>query len=69
MKLRLPFKEGLTLEIRRFSLTRSLEGNEQVKRSLKSSRDAVWPISERCGKMLDGVAVARCLPVKTETPK
>ena len=69
MELRLPFKEGLTSEIRRFSLTRSLEGDEQVEIILKSSREAVWPVSERCAKILDGEAVARFLPVRTETIK
>ena len=46
MDLRLPFKEGLTLE-----------GREQMERILKLSRDAVWPCSERCAKILDRVAV------------
>ena len=69
MELRLLFKEGLTLEIKRISLTRSSEGEEQEERTLKSSRDVVWPVSERCAKILDGVAVARFLPVRAETPK
>ena len=58
MELRLQFKEGLTLEIKRLSLTRSLEGEKQEERILKSSRDAVWPVTERCTKILDGVAMA-----------
>ena len=69
MELRLPFKEGLTLEIRRLSLTRSSGGEEQGERISKSSRNAVWPVSERCAKILDGVAVARFLPVRAEIPK
>ena len=69
MKLRLPFKEGLILGIKRLSLTRSSEGEEQEEGILKSSRDAVWPLSVRCAKILDGVEVARFLPVRAETPK
>ena len=69
MELRLPFKEGLTLEIKRLSLTRSSEGEEQEERILNSSRDAVWQVSERCAKILDEVAVAPFLPVRVETPK
>ena len=57
MELRLPFKEGLILEINRLSLTRSSEGEEQEERILKSPRNAVWPVSERCAKILDGVEV------------
>ena len=57
-KLRLPFKEGLTLEIKRLSLPRSLEGEEQEERILQSSRDVVWPVSERCAKILDRVEIA-----------
>ena len=34
IELRLPFKEGLILEIKRLSLTRSSEGEEQGKRIL-----------------------------------
>ena len=41
MELRLPFEEGLTLEIRRLSLTRSSESEEQAERILKLPRDAV----------------------------
>ena len=48
MELRLPFKEGLILEIKRLSLTRSSAGEEQEERIFKSSRDAVWPVTERC---------------------
>ena len=48
MELRLPFKEGLILEIKRLSLTRSSGGEEQEERILKSSRDVVLPVSERC---------------------
>ena len=69
MELRLPFKEGLTLEIKRLSLTRSSEGEEQEERILTSSRDAVWPVSKRCAKILNGVTVASFLPVRAETPK
>ena len=39
IKLGLPFKEGLTLEIKRLSLTRSSEVEEQEERILKSSRN------------------------------
>ena len=38
MELRLPFKEGLTLEIKRLSLTRSYEVEKQEERILKSLR-------------------------------
>ena len=69
IELRLPFKEGLTLEIKRLSLTRSSEGEEQEERILKLSRDAVWSVSERCAKILDGVEVTHFLPIKAETPK
>ena len=69
MQLRLSFQEDLTLEIKRLSLTRSSEGEVQEEQILKSSRDAVWPVSERCAKILDGVAVARFLPARAETPK
>ena len=37
IELRLPFKEGLILEIKRPSLTRSSEGEEQEERIFKSS--------------------------------
>ena len=69
IELRLPFKEGLTLEIKRLSLTRSSEGEEQEERILKLSRDAVWSVLERCAKILDGVEVTHFLPIKAETPK
>ena len=69
MELRLPFKEGLILDIKKLSLTRRSEGEEQQERILKFSRDAVWPVSERCAEILDGVEVARFLPVMAETPK
>ena len=69
MELRLPFKEALTLEIKRLSLTKSCEGKEQEERILKSSRNAVWPVSEIYAKILDGVAVARFSPVRAETPE
>ena len=69
VELRSPFKESLTLEIRRLSHTRSSGGEEQDEIILKPSRDEVWPVSERCAKMLDGVAVVRFLPVRAETPK
>ena len=69
MELRLPSKEGLTLEIERPPLTRSSEGKEQEERILKSSRDAVWQVLERYGKILGEVAVAHFLPVMAETRK
>ena len=65
----MPFKEGFTLEIRRLSLTRSSKGEEQEERISKSSKDAVWPVSERCAEIPDGVAVARFLPVRAEIRK
>ena len=46
-ELRLAFKEGLSLEIIRLSLTKSSEAEEQEDRILKSLSDAVWPVSVR----------------------
>ena len=46
-ELRLTFKEGLSLEIIRLSLTKSSEAKEQEDRILKSLSDAVWPVSVR----------------------
>ena len=57
---KITIQRGFNFKIRRLSLTRSSEGEEQEKRILKSSRDAVWPVSERCAKILDRVAVAPC---------
>ena len=71
MELRLPFKEGLILEINRPSLTSSSEGEEQEERILKSSTDAVLPVSKRYAKILDGVEVTCVffLQVREETTK
>ena len=41
----------------------------QEERLLKSSRDAEWPVSERCDKTLDGEGLRRFLPVRAEIPK
>ena len=45
-ELRLPFQEGLSLEIIRLSLTKSSKAEEQD-RILKSLSDAAWPVSVR----------------------
>ena len=48
------FKEGLSLEMTRLSLTKSSEAEEQEDRILKSLSDAMWPVSVRRVKMLEG---------------
>ena len=63
----MPFKVGLTLEIKKLFLTRSSDGEEQEERILKSSRDAVWSVSGRCAKIQDVVEVARFLPVRVDS--
>ena len=59
MELKLPLKEGLILEIKMLSLTRSSEGEEKEERTLKSLRDTAFTVSERWGRSKDGVEVAR----------
>ena len=68
-ELRLPFKDGLSFEIKRFSLIKSSGVELQEERILKSSRDAEWPILEKCDRTLDSEGLRRFLPVRAEILK
>ena len=61
-ELRLVFKEGLSFEVKILLRTRSSEVEEQEERILMSLREAVWLVSERCGRMLVGEGLSRFLP-------
>ena len=65
----MPFKDGLSLEIKRLSLIKSSGVELQEERILKSSRDAEWPVSVRCDRTLDGEGLRLFLPVRAEIPK
>ena len=65
----MPFKDGLSFEIKRLSLIKSLGVELQEERILKSSRDAEWPASMRCDRTLNGEGLRRFLPVRAEIPK
>ena len=65
-ELRLPFQEGLSLEIIRLSLTKSSKAEEQD-RILKSLSDAAWPVSVRWVKTLEGDGSGSFLPAQAET--
>ena len=65
----MPFKDGLSFEIRRLTLIKSSRVELQEERILKSSRAAEWPVSVRCDRTLDGEELGRFLPVRSEIPK
>ena len=69
MELPCTLRDGLCLEIRRLSLTRSSSAEEQEERIVKSSKEAVWPLMLMCSKTLDNTGLLLFLPVKGEMPK
>ena len=59
---------GLSLRLRRLSLTRSSELKDEDYKMVKSSGETGYPVSQ-CDRMFVGGGLTRFLPVSAEMPK